>query len=60
VHRKARTPLTVEAKAAAAAKRKSTRASRSTMGAKQKAPTNFDEHLFPAALARFVELSAVA
>ncbi|MDP9001721.1 MAG: hypothetical protein M3O46_16600 [Myxococcota bacterium] len=36
VHPKARTPLTVEAKAAAAAKRAATRAARHTMGAKQK------------------------
>ncbi|HEV3189930.1 MAG TPA: hypothetical protein VGY54_05500 [Polyangiaceae bacterium] len=36
VHPKARVPLTVEAKAAAAAKRKATRAARHTMGAKQK------------------------
>jgi hypothetical protein len=34
--KKARTPLTVEAKAAAAAKRKATRAARHTMGAQQK------------------------
>jgi hypothetical protein len=33
---KARTPLTVEAKTAAAAKRKATRAARNTMGAKQR------------------------
>jgi hypothetical protein len=36
VHPKPRTPLTVEAKAAAAAKRAATRAARHTMGAKQK------------------------
>jgi hypothetical protein len=36
VHPKTRAPLTVEAKAAAAAKRKATRAARHTMGAKQK------------------------
>jgi hypothetical protein len=36
VHPKARAPLTVEAKVAAAAKRKATRAARHTMGAKQK------------------------
>jgi hypothetical protein len=36
LHPKARTPLTVEAKAAAAAKRKATRAARHTMGTKQK------------------------
>ena len=36
VHPKARVPLTVEAKVAAAAKRKATRAARHTMGAKQK------------------------
>jgi hypothetical protein len=36
LHPKARTPLTVEAKAAAAAKRKATRAARHTMGAIQK------------------------
>jgi hypothetical protein len=36
LHPKARTPLTVEAKAAAAAKRKATRAARHTMGAVQK------------------------
>jgi hypothetical protein len=36
LHPKATTPLTVEAKAAAAAKRKATRAARHTMGAKQK------------------------
>jgi hypothetical protein len=34
--KKAQTPLTVEAKAAAAAKRKATRAARNTMGSKQK------------------------
>jgi hypothetical protein len=36
IHPKARAPLTVEAKTAAAAKRKATRAARHTMGAKQK------------------------
>jgi hypothetical protein len=36
VHPKVRAPLTVEAKAAAAAKRKATRAARHTMGSKQK------------------------
>jgi hypothetical protein len=36
LHPKARTPLTVEAKTAAAAKRKATRAARHTMGATQK------------------------
>jgi hypothetical protein len=36
IHPKARTPLTVEAKVAAAAKRKATRAARKTMGSKQK------------------------
>jgi hypothetical protein len=36
IHPKARAPLTVEAKAAAAAKRKATRAARHTMGTKQK------------------------
>ncbi len=36
LHPKARTPLTVEAKTAAAAKRVATRAARHTMGAKQK------------------------
>jgi hypothetical protein len=36
IHPKARAPLTVEAKAAAAAKRKATRAARHTMGSKQK------------------------
>src|SRR5882672_10529993 len=36
LHPKARTPLTVEAKTAAAAKRKATRAARHTMGSKQK------------------------
>jgi hypothetical protein len=36
IHPKARTPLTVEEKAAAAAKRKATRAARHTMGSKQK------------------------
>jgi len=36
VHPKARTPQTVEAKTAAAAKRKATRAARHTMGSKQK------------------------
>jgi hypothetical protein len=36
LHLKARTPLTVEAKAAAAAKRKATRVARNTMGSKQK------------------------
>ncbi len=36
VHPKARTPLTVEAKVAAAAKRDATRKARSTMGSKQK------------------------
>jgi len=36
LHPKARAPLTVEAKAAAAAKRKATRAARHTMGTKQK------------------------
>jgi len=36
LHPKARTPQTVEAKTAAAAKRKATRAARHTMGAKQK------------------------
>ncbi|HLK39895.1 MAG TPA: hypothetical protein VKU41_24230 [Polyangiaceae bacterium] len=36
IHPKVRAPLTVEAKAAAAAKRKATRAARHTMGTKQK------------------------
>jgi hypothetical protein len=36
LHPKARTPLTVEQKTAAAAKRKATRAARNTMGSKQK------------------------
>lgn len=36
LHPKARTPLTVEAKTAAAAKRKATREARNTMGSKQK------------------------
>jgi hypothetical protein len=36
IHPKTRVPLTVEAKAAAAAKRKATRAARNTMGSKQK------------------------
>jgi hypothetical protein len=36
IHPKARTPLTVEAKVAAAAKRKATRAARKTLGSKQK------------------------
>lgn len=39
IHPKARAPLTVEAKAAAAAKRKATRAARHTMGTKQKHPS---------------------
>jgi hypothetical protein len=38
ITRKARTPLTVEAKAAAAAKRAATRAARHTLGTKQKLP----------------------
>jgi hypothetical protein len=37
--KKARTPLTIEEKAAAAAKRKATRAARHTMGSKQKVVT---------------------
>ncbi len=41
---KARTPLTVEAKAAAAAKRAATRAARKTMGSEQQPDRRCDEH----------------
>jgi hypothetical protein len=54
---KTRAPLTVEAKAAAAAKRKATRTARGTMGSNQKKRADFDE---PLRALGVVELSAVA